>query len=45
MFTDDASVVEAAGHKIFLCDGDSTNIKITHPADMETAEILLKTME
>lgn len=45
MFTDDASVVEAAGHKIFLCEGDSTNIKITHPADMETAEILLKTME
>lgn len=32
-FTDDASVVEAAGHKIFLTEGHRGNIKLTHPED------------
>ena len=40
-FTDDASVVEAAGHRITLVDGEPTNIKITHPADLLTAEQIL----
>ena len=40
-FTDDASVVEAAGHKIALYDGDAENIKITHPADLKIAEWIL----
>ena len=34
-FTDDASVVEAAGYKITLCDGLRQNIKITTPEDLE----------
>ncbi|MCH4155442.1 MAG: 2-C-methyl-D-erythritol 4-phosphate cytidylyltransferase [Muribaculaceae bacterium] len=41
-FTDDASVMEAAGHKIALTKGDVRNIKITHPDDLKIAEILLK---
>lgn len=39
-FTDDASVVEAAGFRpIALIDGSPYNIKITHPADLEIASI------
>lgn len=39
-FTDDASVVEAAGFRpIALVGGSPFNIKITHPADMEIASI------
>ena len=40
-FTDDASVVEASGHDIFLCEGDYANIKITTPIDIITVEALL----
>lgn len=41
-FTDDASVMEAAGYcNIRLVDGDTRNIKITNPADLEIASILL----
>ncbi|MCC8407306.1 2-C-methyl-D-erythritol 4-phosphate cytidylyltransferase [Mucilaginibacter sp. UR6-1] len=40
-FTDDASVVEAAGYTINLVEGNDTNIKITYPADIAIAEILL----
>ena len=41
LFTDDASVVEAAGHAVTLIDGESSNIKITHPADLLVAENLM----
>lgn len=41
-FTDDASVVEAYGHKITLIDGEYQNIKITTPEDLIVAEALLK---
>lgn len=41
-FTDDASVYEAAGHSVHLIDGDTRNIKITHPIDIVVAE---KTVE
>lgn len=41
-FTDDASVVEAAGGRIYLCEGCYSNIKITTPVDMLTAEALLR---
>ncbi len=34
LFTDDASVVEAAGIKVTLCDGLEGNIKITVPSDL-----------
>lgn len=41
-FTDDASVIEAAGHKIDLVPGDERNIKITTPADMVMADAMLR---
>ena len=40
-FTDDASVVEVAGHKVDCVDGEARNIKLTTPEDMEYAEWLL----
>ncbi|MDE6716364.1 MAG: 2-C-methyl-D-erythritol 4-phosphate cytidylyltransferase [Muribaculaceae bacterium] len=40
-FTDDASVVEAAGGKIEIFDGDIRNIKITNPIDRVVAEYYL----
>ncbi|MCD8174299.1 MAG: 2-C-methyl-D-erythritol 4-phosphate cytidylyltransferase [Alistipes sp.] len=40
-FTDDASVVEAAGHAITLCEGSTRNIKITYPEDFAVARALL----
>jgi 2-C-methyl-D-erythritol 4-phosphate cytidylyltransferase len=42
-FTDCASVMEKAGHKINLVEGNSENIKITKPSDFILAETLLKT--
>ncbi len=41
IFTDDASVVESAGFKIYITDGNEENIKITTPKDMFLAEALL----
>ena len=40
-FTDDASVVEAAGHQVALVMGDPRNLKITRPMDLALAEYLL----
>ena len=40
-FTDDASVVEAFGSKIFLMEGEKKNIKITTAEDMVIAQALL----
>jgi 2-C-methyl-D-erythritol 4-phosphate cytidylyltransferase len=40
-FTDDATVVEAAGHPIFLTEGNIENIKITYPRDLLIAASLL----
>lgn len=40
-FTDDASVVEAYGHKVDLVDGCRENIKITTPFDLKVAEAIL----
>lgn len=42
--TDDASVVRAAGIPVFICPGDSRNIKITNPYDIAVAETLLKSL-
>ncbi len=42
MFTDDASVMEAAGHTVHLIEGNHDNIKITHPGDIAIAENILK---
>lgn len=44
-FTDEASVVERLGVKIHLVDGESTNIKITHPIDVLIAEKILEERE
>ncbi|MAY84654.1 MAG: 2-C-methyl-D-erythritol 4-phosphate cytidylyltransferase [Flavobacteriales bacterium] len=41
-FTDDASVIEAAGEKINLVEGNLENIKITTPLDLKLAELLVE---
>jgi len=41
-FTDEATVVEIAGHQVRLIEGEEMNIKITTPTDMEIAEVLLE---
>jgi 2-C-methyl-D-erythritol 4-phosphate cytidylyltransferase len=40
-FTDEATVVEVAGHAVHLIEGELANIKITTPTDMAVAEQLL----
>ncbi|MDO4318975.1 MAG: 2-C-methyl-D-erythritol 4-phosphate cytidylyltransferase [Bacteroidales bacterium] len=41
-FTDDASVIEAAGMgEVVLTQGDPLNLKITHPLDITIAETIL----
>lgn len=40
-FTDDATVVENAGHKVFIVEGDPLNIKVTLPMDLIIAESLI----
>ena len=44
-FTDDASVVEAAGGAVALVQGERTNIKLTTPEDMAYAEWMLQERE
>lgn len=39
-FTDDATIVEAAGEKVVLVEGDTENIKITRATDLVFAENL-----
>jgi 2-C-methyl-D-erythritol 4-phosphate cytidylyltransferase len=41
-FTDEATVAEAAGHKVQLVEGEVDNIKITTPVDLLIAEGLMK---
>jgi 2-C-methyl-D-erythritol 4-phosphate cytidylyltransferase len=40
-FTDEATVCEAYGMKVFLTEGEKSNIKVTTPEDMTIAEALL----
>jgi 2-C-methyl-D-erythritol 4-phosphate cytidylyltransferase len=40
-YTDEATVVEAYGLKVFLIEGEETNIKITRPIDLIIAEKLI----
>jgi 2-C-methyl-D-erythritol 4-phosphate cytidylyltransferase len=42
--TDDAQLMEAAGHPVHLIEGAPTNIKITTKADLILAEAILKAM-
>lgn len=44
-FTDEATVVEAAGNKIFLIEGEYNNLKITRPLDLCIAEKLLEELD
>jgi 2-C-methyl-D-erythritol 4-phosphate cytidylyltransferase/2-C-methyl-D-erythritol 2,4-cyclodiphosphate synthase len=39
--TDDAAVVERAGHRVRLVEGEAVNFKITRPEDLALAERLL----
>ena len=41
-FTDDATVMELAGHQINLVEGSYDNIKVTTPEDWALAELILK---
>jgi 2-C-methyl-D-erythritol 4-phosphate cytidylyltransferase len=41
-FTDEATVVEAAGNEVFLTDGEYDNIKITRPVDLVVAERMIE---
>lgn len=41
-FTDDASVVEALGEKVYLTEGNRENIKITTPFDLIIGEALVE---
>jgi len=40
-FTDDASVLEFYGKPVFLCEGQTDNIKITTPFDLKLAELMI----
>ena len=40
--TDDAALVEAAGGRVVVVEGDPNNLKVTGPADLERAEALLE---
>ncbi|CDN31447.1 2-C-methyl-D-erythritol 4-phosphate cytidylyltransferase [Mucinivorans hirudinis] len=42
-FTDDASVVESAGHRVTLTRGDAANFKITTPVHIEQAQYQITT--
>jgi 2-C-methyl-D-erythritol 4-phosphate cytidylyltransferase len=43
--TDEASAMEATGHTVALVEGDSSNIKITRPADIDLAAWILSKTE
>lgn len=40
--TDDASLLEAAGHPVRMVEGSPTNLKVTRPDDLPVAELLLR---
>jgi len=40
-FTDEATVVEAFGNKIYLIEGEYNNLKITRPIDLLVADMIL----
>ena len=42
--TDDAALVEAAGGRVVVVDGDAGNLKLTRPDDLVVAEALLATL-
>jgi 2-C-methyl-D-erythritol 4-phosphate cytidylyltransferase len=44
-FTDDASVYESCYDEVFLVEGNRENIKITNPADLQLASVLIRLVE
>jgi 2-C-methyl-D-erythritol 4-phosphate cytidylyltransferase len=40
--TDEASVIERAGHPVAVVHGSEVNLKITNPGDLELAEFYLR---
>ncbi len=44
-FTDDASLVERMGEKIWLCEGESQNFKVTTREDMMLAQLIIEERE
>ena len=40
--TDEASAVEAAGYRPRLVPSDGSNLKVTYPADLLLAEMILR---
>jgi 2-C-methyl-D-erythritol 4-phosphate cytidylyltransferase len=44
-FTDDASVVEKSGEKIFLSESNEENIKITTPNDLKIAALFINSIK
>lgn len=44
-FTDEATVVESTGVKINLIEGETNNMKITRPADLQLAEQIIKGLD
>jgi 2-C-methyl-D-erythritol 4-phosphate cytidylyltransferase len=40
--TDDAALVERMNHRVYIVDGDYSNLKITCPEDLAMAEAILK---
>ena len=45
MITDEASAIEAMGHRVKLVAGNPANIKITHPDDMPLASFYLHNIQ
>ena len=41
-YTDDATVMNSKGHKIFFLDGERQNIKLTTQDDLLVAEVFMK---
>jgi 2-C-methyl-D-erythritol 4-phosphate cytidylyltransferase len=44
-FTDDAGVVENAGFKIYITEGNEENIKITRPIDLVLADAIMRNLQ
>jgi 2-C-methyl-D-erythritol 4-phosphate cytidylyltransferase len=42
--TDESMAMERLGYPVSVLEGPSTNIKVTLPADLEFAEIILRRM-
>jgi 2-C-methyl-D-erythritol 4-phosphate cytidylyltransferase len=42
--TDDAALVERYGGSVVVVEGDPRNLKVTHPGDLATAHVLLRSM-